>query len=434
MSCTGNPYLKTPAIDSLAATGMRFEGAYAANPVCVPARVSMMTGKMPSHFGMRSNSQAGTAISQADLQETLGRIFRRAGYRTLYGGKTHWLRTMTPKSLGFETLTTDQRDKLADACAEFFRGKPREPFLLVASFINPHDICYMAIDAHAKAVHGKTMYPKSRTERRRLAEALKLPEGMSREEFFRTVCPPVPDNFDVPELEPECITTAYLGARQFRRYARDNWSDETWRLHRWAYCRLTEMVDAQIGRVLDALRSSGLEDETVVVFTSDHGDLDAAHRLEHKSILYEEAARVPLIVSHRGVTPPGVVDREHLVSVGLDLIPTLCDFAGIDPPEGLFGRSVRPLAEGRPPKAWRQYVVAESRAGRMVRTARYKYNLYESGAHREQLIDLVSDPGEMQNLAEDPAHAEVLNTHRTLLRRWIEETGDAIGEAYLPGP
>ena len=193
------------------------------------------------------------------------------------------------------------------------------------------------------------------------------------------------------------------------------------------------MVDAQIGRVLDALRSSGLEDETVVVFTSDHGDLDAAHRLEHKSILYEEAARVPLIVSHRGVTPPGVVDREHLVSVGLDLIPTLCDFAGIDPPEGLLGRSVRPLAEGRPPKAWRQYVVAESRVGRMVRTARYKYNLYESGAHREQLIDLVSDPGEMQNLAEDPAHAEVLHTPRTLLRRWIEEPVHAIGQAYLPG-
>jgi arylsulfatase A-like enzyme len=93
--------------------------------------------------------------------------------------------------------------------------------------------------------------------------------------------------------------------------------------------------------------------------------------------------------------------------------------------------SVRPLAEGRPVTAWRDYLVAETQNGRMLRTARYKYNLYESGEHREQLIDLESDPGEIQNLAEDPALAELLATHRDLLRRWIESTGDTIGKSYL---
>ncbi|MHC4177113.1 MAG: sulfatase/phosphatase domain-containing protein, partial [Planctomycetota bacterium] len=239
-------------------------------------------------------------------------------------------------------------------------------------------------------------------------------------------------NFEVPALEPECITEEYVRARTFRHYARTQWTAERWRQHRWAYCRLTEMVDAQIGEVLDALRRGGLQRRTVVVFTSDHGDLDAAHRLEHKSILYEEAARVPLIVSRPGATKSGLVDAEHPVSVGLDLIPTLCDYAGVDPPPDLRGRSIRPLAEGRKLPDWRDQVVVESKAGRMVRTARFKYVLYQSGNHREQLVDLTADPGEMVNLAEDPKYRGVLEDHRRRLRRWVEQTGDKIAGPYLP--
>ena len=432
MSCTGNKYLKTPAMDSLAANGARFERAYASNPVCVPSRVSMMTGYMPSHFGMRSNAEGRNQIPQAALPETMGWIFRNAGYETAYGGKTHWLRGMTPASIGFENLTSDQRDELPEACAEFLRAEHQKPFLLVASFINPHDICYMAIDDHTRATKGPTMYPKSNAARERLAEALRLPEDVSREEFFRRLCPPLPENYEIPALEPECITTEYVQARAFRQYARRSWSDEQWRLHRWAYCRLTEMVDAQIARVLDALREAGLEEETVIIFASDHGDHDAAHRLEHKSILYEAAARVPFIVSYKGVTRPGLVDDVHLVSAGPDLIPTLCDYAGVDPPAGLPGRSVRALAEGRRPQSWRDQVITESQNGRMLRTDRYKYNVYETGNHREQLIDLKNDPGEMLNLAEDASYKEILEDHRKRLRQWVTETGDKIAEAYVP--
>jgi choline-sulfatase len=304
--------------------------------------------------------------------------------------------------------------------------------LLVASFINPHDICYMAIDDYTQSAGEPTMYPRSNVERERLAAALQLPEGVSRREFFARLCPPLPDNYEIPALEPECISQQYTRERTFRHYARTEWSDEKWRLHRWAYCRLTEMVDAHIAKVLDALRRAGLEPTTVVVFTSDHGDLDAAHRLEHKSILYEEAARVPLIVSHQGRTKPGLIDQRHLVSVGLDLIPTLCDYAGIEPPRELLGRSVRPLAEGRPVESWRDHVVVESRAGRMLRTDRFKYVVYESGEHREQLIDLADDPGEMLNLAENPQYRDVLSEHRKRLRRWVDETNDEIAQPYVP--
>ncbi|HID74610.1 MAG TPA: DUF4976 domain-containing protein [Planctomycetaceae bacterium] len=434
MSCAGNPYLKTPAMDSLAAHGMRFELAYATNPVCIPSRMSMVTGHMPSRFGMRSNAEGRKQAPKEAIQQAMGWIFRRAGYETAYGGKTHWMRGMTPESIGFASITSDQREGLAEACAEFFRQSRDRPFLLVASFINPHDICYMAIDDYTRTMGKPTMYPRSTVERQRLAEALRWPEGVSREEFFERLCPPLPPNFEVPALEPECITTDYLGVRSFRQFARQRWSEERWRLHRWAYCQLTEMVDRHIARVLEALRQAGLEQDTVIVFTSDHGDLDGAHRLEHKSILYEEAARVPLIVSWAGVTRPGAVDSDHLVSVGLDLIPTLCDYAGIEPPPGLLGRSLRPLAEGKRPPGWRRFLVAESRAGRMVRTDRFKYNVYQSGRHREQLIDLKTDPGEMDNLAEDPRYEDVLNQHREMLQAWVERTGDQIARPYIVPP
>ncbi len=432
MSCTGNRYVNTPALDRLAAGGTRFERAYPTNPVCIPSRVSMVSGYLPSRFGMRSNDDNGKSMPEEIRRRTMGWILRGAGYETVYGGKTHWLRGMNPESVGFKNISSDQRDGLATACVRFLQKDHPKPFLLVASFINPHDICYMAIDAYTQSRKQPAMYPRSRVERQRLAAALARPAGVSREEFFRTLCPPLPANFEVPPEEPECITTEYLDRRPFRLYVRQNWSPEDWRMHRWAYRRLTEMVDAQIGRLLEGLRRAGLEEQTVVIFTSDHGDLNAAHRLEHKSILYEEAARVPLVVRQKGVTPPASVDEKHLVSVGLDLIPTLCDYAGIDPPAGLLGHSFRRLAEGKAPDQWRDQVVVESRAGRMLRTDRYKYNVYENGRHREQLIDLENDPGEMVNLAEDPKYADVLEEHRRRLRQWVETAGDEIGRAYVP--
>ena len=171
LSCAGNPWLKTPAMDRLAASGVRFDRAYSANPVCVPARVSMMTGFLPSRFGMRSNAEARNQLPADELKQCMGWIFRNGGYETVYGGKTHWFRNMTPESIGFRMLTRNERDGLAEACGTFLRQKHDRPFLLVASFINPHDICYMAIDDHARALGREPLYPQSITRRRTLAEA-----------------------------------------------------------------------------------------------------------------------------------------------------------------------------------------------------------------------------------------------------------------------
>lgn len=439
MSCTGNRWLKTPAMDSLAASGARFERAYSANPVCVPSRTALLTGYTPSRFGMQDNSQIGTTRIPDDIQrQTLGRLFRDAGYETVYGGKTH-----VPGKIadyGFEVLTPDQRDELAAQCAAFLKKPHDKPFLLFASFINPHDICYMAINDFESSKDAKgpgknqggKRGGKPADAQACLADALQLPAGVSKEEFYEKYCPPAPANLEPQADAPEAVQVS-LAPRgiSFRQHAFQTWSVEQWRLHRWAYCRLTERVDCEIGRVLQALREAGLEEKTLVVFTSDHGDMDGSHRLEHKSMFYEESTRIPFIVSFKGVTKPGLVDREHLVSNGLDLIPTLCDFAGITPPSALLGRSVRPLAEGRSPSDWRSYVTSETHYGRMVCSGRYKYCVYESGQHREQLVDLENDPGEMKNLAEAPSLARELDRHRQYLREWATTNIDKLATDYI---
>ncbi len=144
LSVAGNPYVRTPAMDSLASSGARFELAYCGNPVCVPSRFGMLTGVMPSRIGMETNDTK-LPVPESILAHSLGRVFREAGYQTVYGGKLHT--PMNLKQIGFEPLTPDQRQGLADQSVEFLKTPHDKPFLLVTSFINPHDICYMAIRA-----------------------------------------------------------------------------------------------------------------------------------------------------------------------------------------------------------------------------------------------------------------------------------------------
>jgi choline-sulfatase len=449
LSCAGNSYVKTPNLDSLAQTGVRFERAYVANPVCSPSRMSLMTGRMPSSIGMECNEDLARPVTvpAAMLRSSLGVTFRDAGYETVYGGKVH-----LPKGegaareldgFGFEMSTKDERGGLAETCAGFLREKHQRPFCMVASFINPHDICYMAINAFAKAKGSKAPNAKQAVEY--LTNALHTPEAISEDEFFRRYCPPLPANLEPAKNE---LSALMIDKREFQRYVRQNWTDRDWRMHRWAYARLTEQVDREIGVVLQALRESGEENNTLVVMTADHGDQDASHRLEHKEVLYEEATRVPFIVSWKGVTKAGAVDRDHLVSNGLDLTPTLCDFAGIKTPASLRGRSVRTLAEGKSVSQWRDSVVVESHLTRLVRWGRWKYMAGRNAKHgntcgicpgrikdwdarvREMLIDLESDPGELVNLAAERRYRPQLEEGRRMLAQWHRENDVALDPGY----
>jgi choline-sulfatase len=425
MSCTGNPHLDTPAMDRIAEAGVRFGRAYCTNPVCGPSRNGLTTGRLPSALGVRSNAGMDASHVPDDIAANgLGNPLRDAGYDTAYAGKQHLTGDLSPGRLGFETIAPshENRDGCADACVDFLREDRDDPFFLVASLINPHDICYMAIrDARENAPYYGGG-PQSDAAEAALDEALERPPGVDEETFFAEHAPPLPANHAPQADEPEAVRDL-VDQRSFRRYARDEWSAERWREHRWAYARLTERVDTQVGRLLDALDATGQRDDTVVIFTSDHGDMDAAHKLEHKTVLYEEAVRVPFVVSAPGGRTRAVDDR--LVSMGLDLLPTVCGYAGVEPPAHCAGRSVRPLVEGGDPD-WRSAVRIEGENGEALVTDRYKYALYDGGQHREQLYDLDADPDETRNHADDhPAVVDDLR-ERLLDGSAIERDADAI--------
>ena len=411
LGCAGNAYVKTPAMDSIARRGVRFERAYCMNPMCVPSRFNLFTGRRGSDIGLLNNAARGvTEMPSAILQGALGWQMRAAGYHTAYGGKTHFPLELTPEDLGFETITDDDRDGLAQACVDFLAEERSQPFCLVASFVNPHDICHMAIRDFAETPLERSLSRPDRIELTELDAALAIPQGMTEAEFLRDACPPLPANFEVPPDEAEAITL--MQARSpFKLKARQRYSEADWRRHRYAYARLTERVDGQIAHVLAALRENQLEDNTVVVFTSDHGDMDASHRMEHKTAFYEEAARVPLLIAGPGIAQ-GMVDEQNLASNGLDLLPTFCDIAGIEPPAQLEGRSLLPLLKDASSAAWRDSLPVESELGQMSVWRDCKYIRYYQGARREQLIDLAQDPGEMRNAIHDAAWRERLGELR----------------------
>ncbi len=408
MRCAGNRYVNTPAMDNIAAQGVQFKRAYCTNPVCVPSRFSLMTGHLSSEIELRNNQdQHIPAIPDPIKQNGLGWLMRKAGYETAYGGKVHLPKGLTPQDLGFETIiSADERDGLAEACADFVSKEHDSPFFLVASFINPHDICHMAIRDFAETDLEKKLSEPHRIELQEVDAALRLAEVVNREEFFAWRCPPLPANYEIQPDEPEAIR--HMQARSpFKRKAREFYNEERWRLHRWVYAKLTERVDEQIGRVLQALKQSPHAQNTLIVFTSDHGDMDASHRMEHKTAFYEEASRIPLLIAAPEMPHCNFVDT-HLVSNGLDLLPTFCDYAGIEAPPDVTGLSLRPLINGDPPPVWRTALPVESEMGQMIVSERFKYMLHHEGANREQLIDLLADPGEMRNAIGDPQNQKIV--------------------------
>lgn len=418
MSAAGNPDVKTPAMDSLAARGVRFEKSYCTYPVCTPARASLVTSRMPHELGIYSNRKCPGI---PDAVPHMGGVFRAAGYRTAWAGKWHvpapypgFLTGPRAKIPGFDVLPLKgpahrsipntgpgmgSDPTTTKAALEFLGQTQNRPFLLVVSLLNPHDICeYPREPGH---------YPK--------------PPAVGQ-------LPPLPANFNATQDEPS-VLAAFRDRQKKSQDALSQGSEVKWREYRWAYYRLTEVVDGLIGQVLQALADSLFADNTLIVFTSDHGEMAGSHRLRTKNYMYEEATAVPLIICPPARDSAAAVDRQHLVS-GLDILPTLCDYAGIRMSDSYEGSSLRSLVDNPTPSAqasWRRYLVLEINDRtevRMVRSQRYKYIVYGQGEKREQLFDLDADPGEASNLMRQPNMKEVVSLHRDMLREWIQQTED----------
>jgi len=408
----GNSMLQTPAQDKLVREGAVVENNFCTSPVCKPSRSSMLTGRMPTETGVWINTdkQPSRSMLDPDMPSMGSWLKIQAGYDTIYAGKEHLPHANTLDVPGFRVIAggTDHRGDLGDmhvsrACdayiRQYARGRKDHPFLMVCSLVQPHDICQW-LDINLNTLQ-HPWYP-----------------GMDR----IAPIPPLPPNFGVPDPEP-----AYMKAmRSGQQPAKGKWNTEQWRYYFWSYYRQVEMVDAEIGRVLTALGESGLADDTLVVLTSDHGEGMGEHQMVRKAVLYESAVRVPLVARLPGVIPEGRKLARTLAS-GLDLLPTFCDYAGVEVPPGLTqARSLRSCWEGMDITPRDALIIEDNeptmfpafgQPGRKVRTLRYSYITYHNDPV-EMLFDLEEDPGETRNLAQDAAYTDVLQEHRRLLREW----------------
>lgn len=380
----GSRNVETPFIDALAAEGTTFAESYCADPACCPSRASIFTGRASSEHGVMLNRLP----LRSELPELGAWLRAHSDYQTAYMGKWHVpCRDVTE---GYDVLASagfagERCDSLTARAFEGFLGNvsTERPFFAVVSLVNPHDICLWL---------GQNAI------------------GLDFDRFGLTASdlPSLPPNFHAPHADG----TLYRSQGSKRIRDSGSWDREKVAVYRWIYHRYIEMMDAVAGRVVDAVRNSPFSRDTVILFTSDHGEMQGEHGALQKSDLYDGATRVPTILSWPGEIPGGVIDSTNLVS-GLDIFPTVCDLAGVAVPPGVRGGSLRKLADGSA-ESWRDVLQAQTVVeGRMIRTADYKYIRWRNEA-TELLFRAHGDPWELENLAGDSAFDGVLQEMREL--------------------
>jgi arylsulfatase A-like enzyme len=355
-------------MDRILKAGARFDRAYVAVPVCVPSRTAWFTGLEPEQSGITDN---GYWIDTDEVKPVdLGTWLRdRAGYDCYYMGK--WHVALKEKQGGFEHLhACNSVGEFGDAAlaraAENFLLNHRgdKPFFLSVGLLNPHDICYWD-------------FPYT-------------PGKFGMAEGLGDRMPPLPPNLD-------------------RSRAEADWSDAQWRFYAHAYYRFVEMVDTEVGRIHRALLQSPGRDNTVFIFSSDHGQGNGEHGYLTKGAPYEHSLRVPLaIIDPRGQP---LHDTAHLVG-GTDLAPTVCDYAGVGPMPRNRGKSLKALVRGGSPE-WRDWLAVSSKTlrHRIILKGDWKLIHARQGG-TDQLFNLREDPREMKDLSGDPQHAAVLRELR----------------------
>lgn len=414
----GEKWIHTPNMDKLASEAMFFTSAYAANPLCVPSRNSMITGQFSHTTGILANDDLANWGEKKNQKywtkqdyKSLGVYFRDAGYETAYFGK--WHLNYDPKdkdSNGFETVEELSKshtdDNIPSAVKGFLEKTHQKPLLLWTSFYNPHDICEW-----------------SRFQ--------KLPQGAIDRLPPIDQLPPLPANLLLPKNETEAMALILQSyKRNSKQFPVGDYSHFDWQRLAWGYYRLIEKVDVQIGLLMKVLKDNGYDKNTLLVFTSDHGECLGAHGFNQKTVFYEESARVPLVLKYSGKINPGL--NKTLVNTGTDLLPTLLDFAGIAIPKNLPGISLKDAAEENVTFKGPAFIVVENKMtqggpvhgkvpvvnGRMVRGERYKYCLYDMLNHREALFDLDKDPGETINIAEQKSSKDIVLKYRGYLKKF----------------
>ena len=428
MGAAGHPFLQTPNIDRIADEGTMFLNAFATTPICSPSRAAFLTGQYVSTNGIIDNTdRSGRSHEMATFPQAL----QSAGYETAFIGKWHMGNDHTPRP-GFDywvalpgqgeaidpelnengTLTRVEgyvTDLLTDRLIGFMEAEREAPFFALLAHKALHPNIRQLDDGSTAALSRSGFIPAERHE------------GM----YAEAVVPRRPSAGIAPADKPAL-------ARQIddmRPLAADTGTpDRTVRQR----SEMLMAVDDSLGRILESLESRGALDDTVVVFTSDHGYFYGEHGLGgERRLAYEETSRIPLLVRYPEIAEPGST-RDELTQI-IDLAPTFVELAGEIPDAAVQGRSLLPVFAGDP-LAWRDAIFIEyfsdtvfrrirNMGYQAVRTERYKYIEYYELQGMDELYDLEADPYEIENLINDPGAGEVLETMRGRLAELRTETG-----------
>ncbi len=409
----------TPTIDSLAKSGVAFERTYTSCPLSMPARAALWTGQYPHTTGVESNGRNWKQENVSNELPTMGSTFTQNGYSCIHFGKQHDMGALK----GFDVVALEA-DTIPDEYPEYplsmdsYRdvnttrkaveylsglGKSDKPFFCVVDLNSPHDIC--SYIGHYQGEHENPDFP--------------------------AVLPELPANFEDPNPEERPHPVQYMCCSHVRMQHASKWTAENYRHYLAAYYYYANRLDKNVARVLEALAKDGKDENTIIVFVSDHGEGMAAKRMVTKQgTPYDQTTRVPLFFAGKGIDQAKVVGRP-LVNSSLDIFPTLCDLVNIDAPETLPGRSVKDWIYGAPKSDDLDYICVEWTTEwgftvspfRMIRSDKYKYVKYlEGGA--EELYNMDSDPLEVVNLAKDNKYQKILKEHRAYLAEHIEKTND----------
>lgn len=431
MGCAGHLLVKTPHLDALAARGARFTNAYTPCPICVPARAAFATGMRVHQTRHWDNAMPydgrprgwGHVLQNRRIRvESIGKLHYRAeedpagfdkehipmhvvgGHGMVWGSiRDPFVASPTGKRMlgenvgrGESSYTSYDREvtKRAVDWVRDAASRPREPFVLYVGLVAPH----FPLVAPAEFFD---LYPLADLPEPKLHPK----DGYQRHPWVQSYADFMPNEeaFKSPEERLQAFA---------------------------AYYGLCSFLDSNVGQITKALRDGGLEDDTTVIYTSDHGDNLGARGLWGKSTLYQESVGVPMIMAGPGVQPAVCETPVDLV----DLFPTILEGAGIDPGPEMAqrpGRSLFTVAASAPDPervVFSEYHAAGSpTGGYMLRKGRWKFHYYVR--YRPELFDLASDPEELNDLAGDPAHTSVVRDMEAELRRICDpEAVDALAK------
>jgi uncharacterized sulfatase len=418
----GHPLVKTPNLDRLAARGVRFDRAYNQFPLCSPSRVSLLTGLRPDTTGVHD--------LQTDFRKllpnvvTLPQMFRRDGYVAARVGKIYHYGN--PGQIG----TSGLDDPASWDTVVNPRGIDKDEEALLTNFTPTRGL------GSALAYYASPAPDEAHTDGKVAADTIALLEKYKDRPFFigagfyRPHCPFIAPRkyFDlypldtIPAPKPGEAPGPFPPAAWFTVPPHWGITEQAQRETIRAYYASITFLDANVGRVLDALDRLQLTDNTVVIFVSDHGYHLGEHGQWMKQTLFERSARAPLIVAGPGVSAKGRASSR--IVEFLDVYPTLAEVTGRRAPSGLHGRSLAPLL--RDPQArWERPALTQVRRGPAgstfmgysIRTERWRYTEWSGGTRGVELYNELDDPDETKNLAGDRAYTKIVAEMRQLLQR-----------------